>query len=156
ITIAQGASTSSFEYEDTAAGTPAITVAAPGLEATQQETIEAAAPSAMLFTTAAQTLTAGQSSALITVELLDPFGNVAVGGSGGLSLTLSTTSSAGTFLDGNGQPLSSPSLTIAQGSSAANFEYEDTKAGTPAVTVTATAFSVGQQETVVAASPSAL
>jgi hypothetical protein len=156
ITIPEGSSTTSFEYEDTLAGSPTVTATSPGLLATQVETVQPAAPSAVVFTTRAQTVTAGQPSTAITVELEDQYGNVAIAGSGGLSLALTTTASAGSFLDGNGQPLSGPNLTIAEGASNASFEYEDPRADSPTVTVAATDFSVSQQETIVPGAPTAL
>jgi hypothetical protein len=56
------------------------------------------------------------------------------------------------FLDTSGNPLASPSVTIAQGVSTASFEYEDTLAGMPTLTVAAPSFSATQQEIVQAAS----
>jgi RHS repeat-associated protein len=154
LTIAQGSSTLSFEYEDTKTGTPTLAALGPGMTATQQETIQAASPSAALFTTSPQTITAGQPSAVITVELLDSFGNVAQAGSGGLVFALSTNSNAGSFLDSGGNPMP-PSLTLAQGSSVGSLEYEDTKAGTPTLSAAASGFSVvTQRETIQAAAAS--
>jgi hypothetical protein len=85
----------------------------------------------------------------MTVQLLDSSGNVTTAGSGGLTLDLSTTSSGGTFLDTNGQPLASPHVTIAQGSSTASFKYKDTVAGAPTLTAAANGLNSGtQQETI--------
>ena len=73
-------------------------MAAPTFSTTQQETVVAAAPDAVVFLTAPQTLTVGQPSAPIEVQLEDEYGNVAQAGSGGLILTLGTTSPGGMFL----------------------------------------------------------
>jgi Tol biopolymer transport system component len=116
----------------------------------QLELLEDRLAPAMVFTTAAQTLTAGyQPSALMTVLLENDQGQIVKAGSGGVTLNLSSTSSQGFFLDSAGKRLSSPSITIGPGSSTGSFEYEDTSPGTPTLTVTATGFGPAtQQETV--------
>jgi probable HAF family extracellular repeat protein len=108
----------------------------------------------LILTTPAQTLAAAQTSGLITIQLESQTGTPAQAGVGGLTLTLSSTSGAGSFLDTQGNPLSSPSITIAQGSSTASFEYDDTRAGMPTLTVAGPGFSITQQETVVPAAAS--
>jgi uncharacterized protein (TIGR03118 family) len=113
-------------------------------------TVVAGPPAAVVFSTGAQTITAGVVSAPITVELQDIDGNPAQAGSGGLTLNLQSGSAAGTFLDANGQPITS--ITVPQGASTASFKYEDTKAGTPTLTVSTASFSATQHETIVAAS----
>jgi uncharacterized repeat protein (TIGR03803 family) len=102
------------------------------------------------FTTAAQTLTAGQNSAVITIQLEDSSGNTATSGSN-ITFNLSTTSTAGRFLDTSGQPLSGNSLTIAAGSSSAGFAYLDANGGTPTLMAAGGALGATQQETVNAA-----
>jgi N-acetylneuraminic acid mutarotase len=149
ITIPAGSSTASFEYMDVHAGTPALVVSAPGLPAAwQQETIFAAAPGAVLFATAPQSLTTGQLSATITVLLEDRYGNVAQAGSPGVTVSLQSTSSKGAFLDVAGRPLASPGITIGQASSAGSFEYLDTATGTPTLTVSGPGFAATQAERV--------
>ncbi len=64
--------------------------------AAQQETVNAAEANRLAFTTAPQTLTAGVASATITAALEDAFGN-RVAATSALTVTLSTTSSSGTF-----------------------------------------------------------
>ena len=57
VTIAVGTSTASFKYTDTKAGSPALTASSGVLiAATQVETVNAAAASKLVFTTAAQTI----------------------------------------------------------------------------------------------------
>ena len=76
LTIAAGASSVSFQYADTLAGTPTITATAAGVNAaTQQEIVIPAAAIQIDFITDAQTLTAGTASQTMTVELDDAFGN---------------------------------------------------------------------------------
>ncbi len=136
----------------TAGSYPLVFTAANGVgsAATQNFTltVSQSAPGALVFTTAPQTFIAGQASGLITVLLEDGHGNVVQAGSAGLTLSLSTTSSQGAFLNSGGNPLASPSITIGPGFSTASFEYTDGSVGTPTVTVAATGFSVTQQETV--------
>ena len=97
VTIPAGASSISFQYTDTTAGTPTITAAAGSLtSATQQETVNPAAASRLAFTTAPQTIVAGVDSGTITAALEDAFGNH-VQTASGLTVTLSTTSSTGAF-----------------------------------------------------------
>jgi len=148
VTIAAGNSSVSFAYDDSTAGTPTLTAAATGLTSgTQQETVQAAVASQLGFTTAAQTLTAGTTSATITVQLQDRFSN-AVKAASNLIVNLSS-SSGGVFFNGS-TPITS--LTIAAGSSSLSFAYDDLTAGTPTLTAAATGLTSGtQQETVQAA-----
>ena len=150
LTIVAGASAVSFQYADTTAGAPTITVTAAGVApATQLETVVAAAASQLDFTTSEQVLTAGVPSQTMTVELDDAFGNP-VSASTPLTVSLSTTSVAGTIA-----PLSP--LTIPAGDSTVSFYYTDTAAGAPTITATAANFAAAaQQETVLAAAASQL
>jgi hypothetical protein len=150
LTIAVGASTVSFQYKDTAAGTPTLTVAASGLaSATQQEAVNPAAAGQLAFTTAPQTLTAGAASGTITVALEDAFGNPVNAGSA-LTVSVSTTSGKGTFTP------ASP-LTIAAGAGTVSFQYKDMVAGTPTLTAAAGSLvSAAQQETINPATASQL
>ncbi len=155
LTISTGSSTASFTYTDTKSGTPTITATDTALTTptvTQQETVIAAAASQLVFTSAAQTLTAGVTSGTLTVQLEDAYNNVAVAIAGvPQTISLTTTSGGGSF--------SSTPLTIGTGSSTASFTYTDTKSGTPTITATDTALStqtVTQQETVIAAAASQL
>jgi uncharacterized delta-60 repeat protein len=100
-------------------------------------------------------LPAGVPAGPVTVTLEDPFGNSLPAGSGGITVTLSSSSSGATFLDASGNPIST--ITIPQGSSNATFVYEDTKAGAPLLTAAATGLASGTQtEQVNAGLPSAM
>jgi adhesin/invasin len=119
VTIPAGGSTVSFHYSDTSTGTPVLTAAIGSLTAaTQQETVVPAAASHLAFTTAPQTLTAGVASNTITVALEDAFGNT-VEATSPLTVTLSTTSTSGTFTPG---APSASSLTIPAGTGAVSFQ----------------------------------
>ncbi len=107
--------------------------------------------SQVAFITTPQTVTAGDQSALITIQLEDSSGNPATSGSN-ITFTLSTNSTAGSFLSSSGGALSGNALTIPAGNSTGGFEYLDLNAGSPALTTTGGGFSATQQETVNAAS----
>jgi hypothetical protein len=102
---------------------------------------------ALAFSTAAQTLTAGLTSAPVTVQLPQP-SLVA------LSVLVSSSSSAGSFSTNPTGPWTTTlPLPIAAGASATQaFYYQDTKAGSPALTATASGYAnATQTETVSAA-----
>jgi N-acetylneuraminic acid mutarotase/uncharacterized protein YkwD len=150
LTIPEGSAAAVFFYKDTKSGTPVLTVAATGLASvTQQETVNAASPSTVVFTTPSHTLSVGNASAPLGVQVVDAFGNPSPAGTAGVVVNLTSTSAGGTFLDANGHPLSSPSVTIAPGASAANFEYEDTQTGSPTVTAGAAGLVAAAQQEVV-------
>jgi hypothetical protein len=162
VTIPNGSSSASFKYRDTLAGTPTITTAdhaAVLTSATQQETVNAANGSKLVFLTSPQTLTAGVASGTITVERQDQFNNPASDGS--LTVDLSTTSTGGAFRN-TADTSTITSVSIAGGASDASFKYKDTVAGngttttqsTPTITAAdhaAFLTSATQQETVNAA-----
>jgi hypothetical protein len=106
--------------------------------------------SQVAFLSAPQTLTAGDQSALITIQLEDAGGNPATSGSN-ITFALITTSTAGSFLDSGGNALAGNSLTIPAGSSNVGFEYLDSNGGDPTLTAAGGGFSATQQETVNAA-----
>lgn len=155
ILIGEGSTAVSFKYRDTKAGTPTLTVTATGNSPiTQQHTVNPASASRLGLLTAAQTLPTGQSSAPITVQLLDAFGNVVEAGGGGVTVGLNSTSAMGTFLDAAGAPLSGNTISIAPGTSTASFKYSDTVGGTPTLTMAASGvLSATQQETIVWPAP---
>src|SRR5438445_6949955 len=94
--------------------------------ATQQETVNAAAASKLVFTTGPVTVAAGVASGTITVQRQDQFSNPNTSDAT-ISVTLSTTSSGGSF-----SPVRP--VSIANGSSSVNFTYTDMVAGTPTIT----------------------
>jgi hypothetical protein len=106
-------------------------------------------PATLAITPAPQTFAAGVPSQPITVQLRDSSGNAIAAGAGGVVLTLSTNSGGGVFLSTSGAALTGNVVNIAAGSSTVSFEYEDSKAGTPTLTVTSTGLTQAtQQETI--------
>ena len=158
VTIASGTNTASFFYNDTESGTPTITASATGLtSAMQTETVNAAAPSKLVFTTAAQTLTAGVCSSIITVQTQDQFGNPSVETSATTIILSTSSGSTGTFSTSSTCTPTTNSVTITANTNTANFHYNDTKAGGPTITASATSLtSAMQTETVKAAAASKL
>jgi hypothetical protein len=114
-------------------------------------------PTKLAFITAPQTATAGTASSSITVQLQDSNGNAVIPSSS-VAVTLSTTSTGGTF--------NPTSVTISNTVSSATFTYTDTVAGTPTITAaastgcgssgTSACTSGTQQETVTAAAAAKL
>ena len=102
------------------------------------------------LTTSAQSLVPNQVSQLITLQLQDQGGNPTQAGAGGLIITLSTTSSGGTFLNASGHPLPLSALTVPAGASTISFEYEDKYGGAPVLTAQAPSGSTQTQQESVA------
>ncbi len=108
-------------------------------------------PPSIVFTTLGQTAAAGQPET-VGVQLLDLDGNPVSAGSGGIVVSLSSSSSGGIFSNTNGSALSGSTITIPKGSSSATFQYVDTNAGSPTLTVTAPGYGLAtQQETILPA-----
>ena len=82
---------------------------------------------------------AGTAPVAITVEIQDDTGSAAVMGSD-LEVTLSSTSSTGSFTDANGDAIAGNKVPISAGSTEATAYYSDTGAGT---TATVRAMAVG-------------
>jgi len=102
----------------------------------------------LAFSTPPQSLTAGTVSAAMSLSLSTP------APTGGLTVTLSSTSGAGGFSTSSGGPFAGGlHLEVAAGATASpSFYYEDTRSGSPTLTAAATNWSSGTQtETVNAA-----
>ena len=96
----------------------------------------AAAISKIVFTTSAQTLTAGQVSGIMTIQTQSATGSpVNVTGNTTVNLTSDSTGTYTFYSDAAGtHPITS--VTIAAGTNSASFYYKDTKAGNPTLTAT--------------------
>jgi hypothetical protein len=96
--------------------------------------VNAAGASQLIFTAGKdQTVEIGTMSTIITVQRQDAYGNPTT--SGGLSVTLHTTSGGGAFYlhDTDTTPLTPSIVTIANGFSSTDFYYKDTVRGTPTI-----------------------
>jgi hypothetical protein len=159
--IPTSANSSTFFYKDTKAASPTITVTGSGAfaaTATQNETVNAAAASKLVFTNTPVTVTAGVCSTGITVQSQDTFGNPSNPGSAE-ALALASSSTGATFYSNNTCAATITSTSIATVANSVTFFYKDIKAGSPAIMVTGSgAFSatVSQTETGSAAAASQL
>ena len=100
------------------------------------------------FATAPQTLTAGSPSAAMTVQLQ-------TSATSAVTVNLSSSSAQGAFSTSAGGPWTSTlSVTIPAGSTTSgSFYYEDTKAGSPTLTASATGANSGTQTETVKPGP---
>jgi hypothetical protein len=124
ITIAAGSSSSAgFYYKDTVAASPTLTGAYSGLtSATTQFTIGAAGASKLVFTVAPTTVTHRTVSSVFTVQVQDQYGNPTTTG---ITVNLSDNAGGnGIFYSDSGGNHQITSVTIASGSSTANFYWE--------------------------------
>ena len=134
VTISAGSSTGSFKYNDITVGTPTLTAAATGLTSTTQtETVSAANASKLVFTTAVQTLVVGQTSATITVQRQDVYGNPTTLPTGAISVALASSSTGGLFRN-TADTATISSIQIPSGATSADFKYKDSLAGSPTIT----------------------
>ena len=82
-----------------------------------------------------QTVTAGSVSSVITVQVQDANGNPVTTGA---TVSLSTTSSGGSFYSDSGGNTQITSIVISSGQSSGNLYYKDTTTGTPTLTASST------------------
>jgi hypothetical protein len=138
VTIPAGVDMASFYYTDTLSGTPVITCTEwPDLnwsDAVQAQNILAGPMAKVSFTSTEQTVVAGASSAAITAQITDAYGNV-TSASQDVEVTLSSTSAAGSFgLDPAG-PWTAFGITVYAGADNSSFYYRDTAAGSYVLTM---------------------
>ena len=147
VTIAMNASSANLYFRGTAAGGVTVTASAAGLTAaTQVETVNPAAPNHLVFTTGAQTVTAGACSAVATVQSQDSNNNVSPV-SAATTVSLSAAPSAGfTFYAGAGCGGGAvTSIVIAASASSANFSFRANLSGSVTVTASATGLTAATQ-----------
>jgi hypothetical protein len=99
--------------------------------------VNAAAATKLVFTTVPAAFThgtgSGHISGVFTITLEDQYGNTATSSSN-VVVTLTSTSSTGTFYSNAGGTTKITQVTITSGQSTANFYYGDTAAGKPTIT----------------------
>jgi hypothetical protein len=162
VSIASGASTATFVYKGTTAGSVTVTAAASGLASGMQtETITAGSPTVLAFITTPQTLTAGNCSAIMTVQSQDAFGNSSNVAST-TTVNLSASPAAGFTFYSNPASCSAgagtiTSVSIPASSNSASFYFKGNTAGGVTVTAAAGGFTNGTQlETITAAAATLL
>lgn len=130
-TIAANTHSKSFYYRDEGVGAPTLTASNPGLTApTQGATVGPAPPTRLVFVTAPQTLTAGNCSALVTIEVRDDFDNP----SPVATPTAVALSSASSSFEFHGDAACSAAITqasIAAGGTRTTVYFKEPRAGSP-------------------------
>ncbi len=156
VTILSGTDNINFYARGLSAVPVQVTASATGVNpATQTVTVTPAAPDRFVFTTAAQTLVAGNCSALTTLQSRDPQGNAS---GPAANVTVSLTSGGGTTF------YSDPSCTTAittvlltAATTDTSFYFRGTASGVRTLTAAATGFTQGtQNETINSSAPSKL
>lgn len=158
VSIAAGSSSATFRYRSTQAGSFNIGGSFGGLTSTPLAvTITPGAPTVLGFTTTAQTVTAGNCSAVATVQQRDTFNNpVPVSADTPVSLTANPSAGFQFFTDSNCATAAVSSVNILSGASSANFYFKSTVSGTVAMTATQGGLTANQNATLNAAAPTVL
>ena len=139
VNIANGASTASFYYRDSAGGTPTLKASYTGwIPANTTFTI---IPNKFVFIAgAAQTLDAGKMSSKITVERQTD-GGTPITSPALYYIILSTSSTGGRFYSDAAGTTQINHIDIANGASTASFYYKDTVDGNPTLNVSYTGWT---------------
>ncbi len=137
LTIANGSSTATFYYKDTATGTPTVTATrTSGMSLgsdTHQITVNAGTASQVSLT-GPSSVNAGAVSTVFTLTSQDGSGNTAnVTSDTVFNLTSNTAGTATFYSDAAGTSVITQ-VTITNGSSTATFYYKDSNEGTPTIT----------------------
>ncbi|MGB0454909.1 MAG: beta strand repeat-containing protein, partial [Bacteriovoracaceae bacterium] len=130
-TVTSGTHTSTFYYTDTSEGTTNISLSSSLTDPSDQaHTIQANTAVQIAFTTSAQTVAAGDCSAVVTVEARDTYGNDSEVGSN-TNITLAGDSGTMTFFSDSGCSTGiGTTATITSGTDEVSFYYKDTSEGT--------------------------
>ena len=113
------------------------------IDEVQLTSVTPGAAAQVVITTVPQSLATGVASSAITVQLEDSSGLLVDAGSGGVSVSLGSTSSQGNFFNAGGVLTSA--VTIQAGSSSTTFTYKDGVAGTPTITASASGLTAASQ-----------
>ncbi len=149
--IVAGSTTVTVYFRDTIAGSPQLTAAAPGyLNGTQTQTVLAAAPARVAFSSPSQLVTAGACSAPALIEVQDAFGNAAPV-SAALALSLTGGASVAMFSDA-ACATASTSVTVSSGSSSQVFHFIGNVTGPITLGVSATGLTSATQDQLISAS----
>ncbi len=144
-TISAGTNSTTFYYRDTRTGSPTLTASNPGLSApTQPATIDPAAPAKLSFVTAPQTLTAGNCSAIATIEVRDSFNNPSPVAAA-TTVSLSSSSMTMGFDSDPACAASVTSVAIPTGATQASFYFAEPTAGTPTLIASSAGLTNGTQ-----------
>jgi hypothetical protein len=155
VSIAQGANTTSFHYRGTVAGAANISGTATDLTPTPLSVTVTPGPgTALVLTTAAQTLTAGNCSGIVKVQLRDAFSNLArVTVDTPLSLLASPSTGFRFFADSSCAGSTVTTATIPAGGGDTSFYFRGTTAGTVSMSVTGSGVSAANQSATITPGP---
>ncbi|MGB0454281.1 MAG: beta strand repeat-containing protein, partial [Bacteriovoracaceae bacterium] len=130
-TITSGTDEVSFYYKDTSEGTTNLSLSSSLTDPSDQaQTIQANTAVQLAFTTSAQTIAAGDCSAVVTVEARDTHGNDSEVGSN-TNITLAGDSGTMSFFSDSGCSTGiGTTATITSGTDEVSFYYKDTSEGT--------------------------
>ncbi|MBL8953864.1 MAG: right-handed parallel beta-helix repeat-containing protein, partial [Myxococcaceae bacterium] len=144
VNIAAAADSATFYLRGTTAGALSVTATAAALNpATQTQTVNAAAPDRLVFTTAPQTLPVGGCSAAATVQPRDAFGNTSAPAA---AQTVGLSSGAGvTFYSNAGCTTAATSVTLGAGSTSASLWFRGTQTGMRTLTAQVAGWAAGAQ-----------
>lgn len=152
VTLASGASASSFYFKGTKSGTVTVSLSATGFSGgTQDETLNPGPPAGIALA-GPQTPLAGECAGPASASLLDAQGNVAAAGAGGKTVSLSGGAQVTVYSD-SACTASVTSVSVAQGSTSAGFYYRSTVAA--GYTLTATSAGLTNGTLAVTVSPGA-
>lgn len=158
VQIASGSGSATFRYRSTKSGTFSIGGTSGSLTSTPLSvTVNPGAASVLAFTTNPQTVTAGNCSAVATVQLRDSLGNaVSVPSDTAVTLTANPPGGFQFFTDSSCTGSAVASTTIPGGSSNASFYFKGTVSGAVVMGAAQGSISVNQNATINPGSPTVL
>ncbi|MEI6587572.1 MAG: glycine-rich domain-containing protein [Candidatus Moraniibacteriota bacterium] len=137
VVIANGQSSTTFYYKDTASGSPTITAAKNGIvSGTYSFNISASNVYQMIFANNPFSVSAGNPTPAFILQFRDQYGNVKLLDSSLVINLASTETLNGGFAAFSGGPWNITSVNANPGVSAVNFYYRDTLAGTKNISAT--------------------
>jgi len=157
VTIPINGNSATFYYRDSRSGSPTVTASNLGLtSANQVVTVTPAPPDKLVFTSPAQTLTAGACSAITNIQVQDALNNA----SPVVAATTVALSSSSATTEFHSNPTCTAPITsvvVSASSAQASFYFRDPTAGTPTLRLQSAGLMDGtQQATINNASPTRL
>lgn len=151
VDIAAGDSKTAFFFRDTVAGVVSVTASAAGLAATQPQSILPGPPAALVVTTPARSVLTGACSELVTVRMVDAFGNPSPR-MGSTLLSVESTSST-MAVSSDACTTTVTSIELASGATEGSVRFSDLMFGAPTLTFTAAGLAQASQQQTVMRTP---
>jgi uncharacterized repeat protein (TIGR01451 family) len=157
VTIPNGSASIPFYYRDTLAATHVITADSGGgrTPAVAPITVVPAAPNKLVYISAQQTVTAGLTSGLLTIQLQDMFSNPITPTLANAVTVNLTSASPGTFAFRDAADANTITSVQIVNSSTASFRYTDTAAGSWALVGSSTGLSPANTPPIIVVAASA-